>query len=93
MIRECEDAGWITVKRNKHNYRRVRAAKVLVDQWISGSNSRRLLRNPNSWLLIPLGYYPKWIVCLDPKTSQTNGHCRDSKKYHIFSHIHIGGMV
>lgn len=39
MIRECEDAGWITVKRNKHNYRRVRAAKVLVDQWISYSNS------------------------------------------------------
>ena len=37
MINECEDAGWITVKRNKHNYRRVRAAKVLVDEWVSYS--------------------------------------------------------
>lgn len=34
MISECESFGWIEVTRQDNNYRRVRAAKVLVDQWV-----------------------------------------------------------
>ena len=33
MITECLSNGWIEVIRSENNYRRVRAAKVLVDQW------------------------------------------------------------
>ena len=34
MVNECEEAGWIRVKRNKQNYRRIQATEILVENWM-----------------------------------------------------------
>lgn len=34
MINECEDAGWIRVRRNKQNYRSIQATEILLKNWM-----------------------------------------------------------
>ena len=34
MIKECKEAGWITVMRNKNNYRRIQATEISIQMWI-----------------------------------------------------------
>ena len=34
MIKECNEAGWITVMRNKNNYRRIQATEISIQMWI-----------------------------------------------------------
>lgn len=35
MINECEDAGWIRVKRNKQKHRHIQATEILVENWMT----------------------------------------------------------
>lgn len=34
MIKECQEAGWITVMRNKNNYRHVQATEISIQTWV-----------------------------------------------------------
>jgi len=45
MINECEDAGWIRVKRNKQNYRSIQAAEILVENWIAYVDHNKEMTN------------------------------------------------
>ena len=34
MIKECNEAGWITVMRNKNNYRHIQATELSIQTWV-----------------------------------------------------------
>ena len=34
MIKECEEAGWLTVMRNKNNYRHLQATEISIQMWV-----------------------------------------------------------
>ena len=34
MIKECEEAEWITVMRNKNNYRHIQATELSIQMWV-----------------------------------------------------------
>ena len=34
MIKECQEAGWITVVRNKNNYRHIQATELSIQMWV-----------------------------------------------------------
>ena len=34
MIKECQEAGWITVMRNKNNYRHIQATELSIQTWV-----------------------------------------------------------
>ena len=37
ILNECEDAKWLKVKRNKQNYRSIKATEITVKSWINYS--------------------------------------------------------
>ena len=34
MVNECEEAGWINVKRDKKNYRHIQATEISIQTWV-----------------------------------------------------------
>ena len=39
MIKECQEAGWITVERDQNKYRKVMGAKIMIDLYLAYSNA------------------------------------------------------
>lgn len=39
MIKECQEAGWITVERDQNQYRKVMGAKIMIDLYLAYSNA------------------------------------------------------